>query len=75
MVASSSAAILHGVGDLWANRHEFVTRQRRQTQRTEIRQQRLLEDRDVTLVEGLPVMTLERTLADLLDDVGERACR
>ena len=72
VVASSSAAILHGVGDLWANRHEFVTRQRRQTQRTEIRyRQRLLEDRDVTLVEGLPVMTLERTLADLLDDVGE----
>ena len=71
VVASSSAAILHGVGDLWANRHEFVTRQRRQTQRTEIRyRQRLLEDRDVTLVEGLPVMTLERTLAGLLDDVG-----
>ena len=72
VVASSSAAHLHGVGDLWANRHEFVTHKRRQSQRAEIRyRQRLLEDRDVTLVKGLPVMTLERTLADLLDDVGE----
>ncbi|GAA3599651.1 type IV toxin-antitoxin system AbiEi family antitoxin domain-containing protein [Klugiella xanthotipulae] len=72
VVASASAALLHGVGDLWANRHEFVAAQRRQTQRSEIRyRQRLLEDRDVTLVEGLPVMTLERTLADLLDDLGE----
>ena len=72
VVASSSAAQLHGIGDLWANRHEFVAADRRQTQRTEIRyRQRSLEERDVTLIEGLPVMTLERTLADLLDDVGE----
>lgn len=72
VVASSSAALLHGVGDLWANRHEFVTARRRQTQRAEIRyRQRNLEDRDITLVEGLPVMVLERTLADLLDEVGE----
>lgn len=72
VVASSSAALLHGVGDLWANRHEFVASERRQTQREEIRyRQRHLDPRDVTLVEGLPVMTLERTLADLLDDVGE----
>lgn len=72
VVASSSAAHLHGIGVLWANRHEFVTATRRQTQRSAIRyRQRHLEDRDVTLVEGLPVMTMERTLADLLDDVWE----
>lgn len=72
VVASSSAALLHGVGDLWANRHEFVTVRRRQTQRDEIRyRQRHLEDRDVTLIEGLPVMVLERTISDLLDDTGE----
>lgn len=74
VVASSSAALLHGVGDLWADRHEFVASKRRQTQRTEIRyRQRHLDDRDVTLVEGLPTMTLERTLADLLEDVGEKS--
>ncbi|MCI1650680.1 type IV toxin-antitoxin system AbiEi family antitoxin domain-containing protein [Bifidobacterium tibiigranuli] len=72
VVASSSAAALHGVGDLWADRHEFVTAKRRQTQRAEIRyRQRRLDNRDVTLAAGLPVMTLERTLADLLDDVRE----
>lgn len=72
VVASSSAAMLHGIGDLWANRHEFVTPRRRQTQRAEIHyRQRKLDDRDVTIVEGLPTMTLERTLADLLDDVGD----
>ncbi|WP_217132931.1 type IV toxin-antitoxin system AbiEi family antitoxin domain-containing protein [Leucobacter chinensis] len=72
VVASSSAAMLHGVGDLWANRHEFVVSKRRQTQRSELRfRQRQLEERDVTLVNGLPAMTLERTLADLLEDVGE----
>ena len=72
VVASSSAALLHDIGDLWANRHEFVTANRRQTQRAEIRyRRRLLNDCDITLVAGLPVMTLERTLADLLDDIGE----
>jgi predicted transcriptional regulator of viral defense system len=72
VVASSSAALLHGVGDMWANRHEFVTAKRRQTQRAEMRyRQRRLDDRDITLVAGLPVMTLERTLVDLLDDVRE----
>jgi predicted transcriptional regulator of viral defense system len=72
VVASSSAALLHGIGDMWANRHEFVTAKRRQTQRAEMRyRQRRLDDRDITLVAGLPVMTLERTLVDLLDDVRE----
>lgn len=72
VVASSSAAMLHGIGDLWATRHEFVSPNRRQTQRAEIRyRQRHLDDVDVTLVEGLPVMTLERTLADLLEETGE----
>lgn len=72
VVASSSAAMLHGVGDLWANRHEFVVPKRRQAQRAEIRyRQRQLDDRDITIVEGLAAMTIERTLADLLDDVGD----
>lgn len=72
VVASTSAALLHGIGDLWADRHEFVAVKRRQTQRAEIRyRQRDVSDSDVTVVEGLPVMALERTLADLLDDVGD----
>jgi len=30
-----------------------------------------LNPRDVTLVEGLPVMTMERTISDLIEDVGD----
>lgn len=72
VVASSSAAYLHGVGDLWADRHEFVSPRRRQTERKELRyRQRLLEPQDVTIVEGVPTMTVERTIADLVDDVGD----
>lgn len=72
VVASSSAAMLHGIGELWANRHEFVVPNRRQTQRPGIRyRQRNLDLSDVGVIEGLPAMSLERTLTDLLDDVGE----
>ncbi|WP_129657003.1 type IV toxin-antitoxin system AbiEi family antitoxin domain-containing protein [Rothia halotolerans] len=72
VVAGASAARLHGIGDLWAERHEFVSSSRRQTQRTELRyRRRTLDARDVTMVRGLPSMTLERTIADLLEDVGD----
>ncbi len=72
VVASASAAWLHGIGDLWADRHDFVCPIRRQSQRPEVRyRQRMLDPRDVTLVEGLPVMTVERTIADLVEVVGD----
>jgi hypothetical protein len=69
VVAGETAADLHGIGDFRALRHDFVSPTRRQSQRREIRyRQRVLEPRDVMLVEGLPVMTMERTIADLVDD-------
>ncbi|GHD06183.1 type IV toxin-antitoxin system AbiEi family antitoxin domain-containing protein [Zhihengliuella salsuginis] len=72
VVASSSAAVLHEIGDLWADRHEFVSSERRQSQRSEIRyRQRALDPSDVTLVRGLPTMTIERTIADLVAEVGD----
>ena len=72
VIAGASAARLHGIGDLPAARHDFVSPKRRQSQRPEIRyRQRNLDPRDVTLVEGLPVMTVERTIADLVEDVKE----
>lgn len=72
VVAGASAARLHDIGDLWADRHEFVSPKRRQSQRAEIRyRQRKLEPADVTLVEGLPAMTMERTISDLVEDVGD----
>src|SRR5690554_6618799 len=72
VVAGASAARLHGIKDVWAERHEFVSHTRRQSQRPEIRyRQRPLENDHVTLVHGLPVMTIERTLADLVEEVGD----
>jgi len=72
VVAASSAAALHGIGDLWAQRHEFISPTRRQSQRQNIRYRtRTLDAQDVTVVEGLPVMTLERTITDLVEEVGD----
>lgn len=72
VVAGESAADLHGIGDFRALRHEFVSPGRRQSQRRAIRyRQRTLDPRDVTLADGLPVMTMERTIADLVEEVGD----
>jgi predicted transcriptional regulator of viral defense system len=72
VVAGESATILHGIGNFRALRHDFVAPTRRQSQRKEIRfRRRVLDPRDVTVVEGLPVMTIERTIADLVEDVNE----
>ena len=72
VVAGESAADLHDIGDFRALRHEFVSPARRQSQRSVIRyRQRTLNPRDVTLVESLPVITMERTISDLLDEVGD----
>lgn len=68
VIMGASAARLHGVGDLPADRHEFSSPIRRQSQRSEIRyRQRVLESGDVTIVTGLPVATIERTIADLVE--------
>jgi hypothetical protein len=70
VIAGESATRLHRIGDFRALRHDFVSPARRQSQRREIRyRQRALDPRDVTIVEGLPVMTIERTIADLVEDL------
>ena len=69
VVAGESAADLHGIGDFRALCHDFVAPTRRQSQRNAIRyRQRILDPRDIAIVKGLPVMTMERTIADLVDD-------
>jgi len=66
--AGPSAARLHGIGDLWDRRYDFVSPTRRQSQRSEIHyRQRQLDQRDVTTVEGLPAMSVECTIADLFN--------
>jgi predicted transcriptional regulator of viral defense system len=70
VVAGEAATLLHSIGDFQAHQRDFVFHARRQSQRREIRyRQRELDPRDVTLVHGLPVMTVERTIADLVEDL------
>lgn len=68
-VSGESAAVLHGIGNLRAMRSEFTTPVRRQTQRRDVRYRtRTLTSADVTIRDGLPVTTPERTIADLIED-------
>lgn len=78
IVSGESAAALHGIGNLRAMRSEFTTSARKQTQRADVHYRtRALTSDDVTVRDGLPVTTLERTIADLveqrtqLDHVGD----
>lgn len=69
VVSHASAARLHQLGDLEADRHEFTLPTRKQTRRPDVRLHRgdLTPDEVVT-VAGLPVATPERVIVDLLDD-------
>jgi len=67
VVSHASAAGLHQLGDLLDDQHEFTLAQRKQTARAGIRIHRGdLLAQDVTIVQGLPVTSVERTIADLL---------
>lgn len=68
VVSHTSAADLHDLGDLLDDVPEFTLTERKQTRR-DIRLHRgPLTHADVTLVDGLPTTTEERTVADLLRD-------
>ena len=70
VVAGESAARLHGIGDFRASRHDFISPVRRQSERGVIRyRQRELDPHDVALVDGLPTTTIQRTIADLVEDL------
>lgn len=68
VVSGESAARLHDIGDLRALRHEFTTPRRKQTQRADTRYRiTILPEQDVTMKQGLPVTTPERTIADMIE--------
>ena len=67
VVSGTTAAWLHGLGDLVPEPYEFTVPVRRQTQRRELRfRVRQLPLDSVTIREGLPVTTAEQTIADLV---------
>lgn len=71
-MSGESACRLHGFGDFWAERHEFSCNARKQSQREEIRYRiRKLAPADVTIAQGLPTTSPERTIADIADSYGD----
>ena len=69
VVSHASAARLHQLGDLEADRHEFTLPMRKQTRRSDVRLHRAgLTANDVMTVAGLPVTRPERVIVDLLAD-------
>jgi hypothetical protein len=68
VVRGRSATLVHRLGDLLAERHEFYVRSRRQLRRPDVRTlvRADLPALDWTVVDGLPVTTVTRTVVDLL---------
>lgn len=68
VVSLASAANLLEIGDFRPTIVSFTTAARRQTQKTDIRYRtRKLPDSDIAIAGGLPVTTVERTIADLVE--------
>lgn len=69
IVATSSAAYLHGIGNLMAYEHEFFSPKRKQSRAEDIRiRVRKMPPSDTEIREGLKVTTVTRTVLDLLAD-------
>src|ERR1035437_294889 len=66
VVSHRSAAVVHQLGDLDADRLEFTTSARKQTRDSQVRfHRRRLGVGEWTLVDGLPVTTVLTTIGDL----------
>ncbi|WP_445337496.1 type IV toxin-antitoxin system AbiEi family antitoxin domain-containing protein [Clavibacter sp. CFBP 8614] len=71
VVGGAASAWVHEMGDVKPAPFTFWTRARKQTRATDVRfRVSDLPPADVTVVDGLPVTTRERTLADLLETDG-----
>jgi predicted transcriptional regulator of viral defense system len=66
VVSHISAASVHGLGDLIPRQHEFTSGKRRQTTQSDLRFHRADVAGDVTLVDGLPVTSIPRTVEDVV---------
>lgn len=67
VMSHATAAALHGIGDILDDRVEVTLPRRQQSRREELRLYKApLRPDEVTLVDGLPVTTPARTIADLV---------
>lgn len=68
IVTHRSAAELWGIGQLIPDKLEFVSTARKRTRREDVRlRRRAITIDDITVVDGLPCTTIERTVADLVE--------
>lgn len=66
VVSHRSAAAVHGIGNMYADRHEMTAPVRKQSRRSDVIVHRADVPRsDITIARGMLVTTIERTLADL----------
>ncbi|MGA1838851.1 type IV toxin-antitoxin system AbiEi family antitoxin domain-containing protein [Herbiconiux sp. 11R-BC] len=71
VVGGGAAAWAHQLGDLYPSPILMYSRKRRQTRHDDVRYStRSVPEQDVTVLDGLPVTTRERTIADLVDEPG-----
>ncbi|WP_412875875.1 type IV toxin-antitoxin system AbiEi family antitoxin domain-containing protein (plasmid) [Curtobacterium flaccumfaciens pv. flaccumfaciens] len=69
VVGGAAAAWSHEIGDLYPAPYLLYTSKRRQSTHDDVRySRRSLPASDVTILDGLPVTTRERTIADLLNE-------
>lgn len=66
VISHTSAAAMHGLGDLLDDAPEITVATRKQSRRGTKLHRRNLSTSDVMIVDSLPVTTPERTIADLL---------
>jgi hypothetical protein len=67
IVTGRTAAYINQIGDLQATPYTFIVRDRKQTTRNNIKYlQWEIDEQDIRIIEGLPVTTVERTIADLI---------
>lgn len=67
VLSHRSAAKLHGLGDLISDGVDIIVPRRRTTREPHVRLRRgTLTPPEVTVIDGLPVTTIERTILDLL---------
>lgn len=74
VVSHESAAALHKIGGLIAQKHTFTSSTRKQTNQSDIKiySNRSLEEPDFSYIDGLPVTSVDRTVADLAAEHIER---
>jgi predicted transcriptional regulator of viral defense system len=67
VMAGIDAAILHGLGDFFPEDHELISATRKTTRLTGVRiRTAQLHPEEVTWAENVPVLTVERTITDLM---------